>query len=133
MTGEEFRRLSGQGPARNKYNAKRVVTDGGESFDSAGEQAHHATLLLRVRIGEIRDLRRQTVFRLESNGRPVVMGRTARRPEGRQVTYKADFDYVVVATGAHVIEDYKGYDTRESRLKRAVLETMGHLVTVVGL
>ena len=124
--------MSGGSAPRNKYNARRVVSRDGETFDSAGEQAHHALLLLRVRLGEIRDLRRQTVFRLESNGRPVVMGRSERRPEGRQVTYRSDFDYVVVATGEHVIVDYKGYDTRESRLKRAVLETMGHVVTVVG-
>lgn len=51
-------------------------------------------------------------------------------PNGRRVTYRADFAYV--EDGVRVVEDVKGTDTRVSALKRAVLEAeYGIVVRVV--
>lgn len=132
LTSAEFRALGGAAGRGNKFNARRTTDGEGRTFDSAGEEAHNAALELRQRIGEISGLRRQVRFALESNGVPVVVGRGPGTPNGRRVFYVADFVYAVVATGETVIEDFKGYDTPTSKLKRAVLETMGFKVALVG-
>lgn len=71
------------------------------------------------RAGAIAGLELQPKFELTCGGRPVLL-KSEGYPNGRRVTYRADFAYI--EDGARVVEDVKGKDTRLSALKRAVLE-----------
>ncbi|MDA7663848.1 DUF1064 domain-containing protein [bacterium] len=129
------------GEGMSKYGATRLTVDG-ETFDSKGEHKRYADLLIKQRLGEIRNLQRQPKFPLAIDGKPILI-RSERYKNGRQVVYTADFQYDEQLPPAGnwdidppwhvVIEDFKGYDTTESRLRRAVFEAQyGKLVKVTG-
>ena len=114
MSAEAFRRwVRGQvrSPGRrrrNKYGA-RPVWVGNRRFDSRKEARRYEELRLLECAGEIRDLQCQVAFELlpaEGKERPVV--------------YVADFVYRA-KDGTLVVEDTKGYRTREYRLKKRLL------------
>ena len=97
-----------------KYGIVRVE-DGGIAFDSKAEHKHWLYLKLRLRAGEIKDLRLQVPFELIP---------AQARPSGgkeRPTVYIADFVYLDVLTGAQVVADVKGASTPEYRLKRKLL------------
>lgn len=129
---------AGLAPRGNKYHARPVYwcpvcavyqdgarcprhgrAAGGISFDSGAESVEHARLVLRVRLGEIRDLRVHTRW-------PLVVA-------GIQVgTYEADFDFTDVATGELVVIDVKGKATVKLPLFRehcALMRAL-HRITV---
>lgn len=110
---------------RQKFNARKTVVDG-ITFDSAKEAARYRDLVLRLRAGEIRDLRLQPTFELRTAG-------TAAGVQARTGIFSADFDYVVVATGARVIEDAKGGTataTTAYRLRKRAVEA-AYGITIV--
>lgn len=114
---------------RNKFRAKAVVV-GGERFDSEGEYGRWCELRLQERAGQISNLERQKVFPLEIDDKPVLI-RSKGYPNGRRAKYTADFVYF--QGNERVIEDFKGYDTAESRLRRAVVEAIYNVrITVTG-
>ena len=107
---------------RHKYRAKRCVCpETGEKFDSQSEYRRWRELQLLQMAGEIRNLQRQVRYPLAmTDGTPILI--TADRyKNGRQASYTADFVYEEDEIGI-VIEEYKNYDTTESRLRRAVFE-----------
>lgn len=112
MSAKEFRRLVRAGRARgrrrNKYGA-RPVWVGDMRFASRKEARRYEELRLLACAGEIRNLRCQVVFEL-------LPGEGRERP----VTYVADFVYET-ADGKQVVEDTKGYRTREYRIKRRLM------------
>ena len=77
----------------NKYGAKRCEEDG-FSFDSLAERAEYRRLKLRLRAGEIADLKIHPRF-------GIVVNRT------KICSYIADFSFTDVGTGQLVIEDVK--------------------------
>lgn len=87
----------------SKYHAQQTTLDG-VRFDSRGESVRYAWLKLQARIGEIRNLTRQTEFTLHvcnlATGELTAIG-----------NYRCDFDYIVAATGLRVVEDWKGMET----------------------
>lgn len=97
---------------RNKYNARRTVV-AGRTFDSAAEARRYETLVLRERLGVIRDLRCQVPIPLVING--VDCG-----------VYKADFVYEDALSGYKVYEDVKSPATRTAtyRLKAKVVRAL---------
>lgn len=99
---------------RHKYNAKRTVVDG-ITFDSKAEARRYGELKIMERAGEIADLVLQPAFELQEgycvNGRKV-----------RPITYRADFEYTDTRTGSTVVEDVKGAETPEFKLKRKLFE-----------
>lgn len=108
---------------RQKFNARKTVVDG-ITFDSAKEAARYQVLVLRLRAGEIRDLRLQPTFEIRTAGTAGVQARTG--------IFSADFDYVDVATGARVIEDVKGgraTATTAYRLRKRAVEA-AHGITI---
>lgn len=109
-------------PKANKFSAIKTTVDG-IRFDSKREAERYQELVLLQRGGVISDLELQPAFKLEIDGRPVLI-RSDGYPNGRQVTYRADFAYTVVATGERCTEDSKGFPTPEYKLKRAVVEAM---------
>lgn len=103
-----------------KRASRAARTVAGIRFDSGGEAGRWAELQLLERAGQISQLRRQVNYPLEyrgGDGKPVAI----RYDSGRRAFYRPDFVYLD-RWGAEVVEDYKGFDKPEARLKRAVFE-----------
>lgn len=89
----------------SKYLARKTRVDG-LSFDSAGEARRYQDLLLLQRAGTISGLVLQPSFAITLNGVHVC---------------KVVLDFSYIQDGKRVYEDFKGYDTPVSRLKRKLL------------
>ena len=96
-----------------KYGNKRTEIDG-YTFDSQREAHHYIELKYMLRSGLISDLRLQVPFELIPSQRDAS-GKVIERP----VSYKADFVYV--QNGQTVVEDSKGFRTKEYIIKRKML------------
>jgi hypothetical protein len=108
---------------RSKYNAQKTFFDG-IWFDSAREADRYAELLLLQRAGKISDLRLQVKYvlipaqyeyyeRYGKNGKRLKDGK---RCVEKECAYIADFEYI--EDGKKVVEDVKGFRTKEYLLKR---------------
>jgi hypothetical protein len=96
---------------RGKYNNEPTYV-GTIKFDSKREAARYQELRRMEHAGVIRDLQLQV---------PFVLAEAADLGEKRKTRakkYVADFVYVEVATGKKIVEDCKGFQTREYRLKK---------------
>lgn len=103
-------------PKPSKYGNVKVQTEYG-LFDSNGERDYWLYLQARQVAGEITELDRQRRFKLFVDGRLIC-------------TYVAD--YVWRENGALVVADFKGYETRVSKIKRRLmLACLGITVKVV--
>ena len=94
---------------RHKYNAKKIVIDGIE-FDSKKEAERYLELKMLEKAGKIKDLKLQPAFLLQE-------GFYYRGKAIRQITYRADFEYVD-EKGNKVVEDVKGVETPVYKLKK---------------
>ena len=94
---------------RSKYGNRRVSV-GSLSFASQKEARRYRELDLFQKAGEISDLALQPRFPLKVNGQLVC-------------TYVADFSYRE-KDGELVVEDAKGYRTREYILKSKLFEAL---------
>lgn len=104
----------------NKYRAKPEVVDG-IRFDSAAEARRYRELKLMERAKEIHSIEIKPVFPLTCGGRPVLI-RSDGYPNGRKAKYTADFAYICNRSDERVIEEVKGFDQADSRLRRAIVE-----------
>lgn len=86
---------------RHKFNAKRTVAHG-RSFASKKEARRYGELLVLEAAGKIENLRCQVRFKLVQT-----------------VVYIADFEYL--ENGQRVVEDAKGFKTREYKTKRRLM------------
>ena len=116
----------------NKYGNRRVVTIDGEVFDSQREAMRYQELRLCERAGAIKDLKRQVPFELLPNQRePVTIGKRGKLIQGKviekAVTYIADFVYTDAATGEVVVEDTKGFRTKDYVIKRKLMLYMHNI------
>lgn len=101
----------------SKFGNKKVVTEDGK-FDSGEEYKRYLELKLLLRAGEIQDLRRQVRYKLEAGGVHISV-------------YVADFVYL--RDGKEIVEDSKGFKTREYlQKKRLMLETLGIEILETG-
>lgn len=105
---------------QNKYNAKAITVDG-IKFHSTGEAKRWSELQLLVRSGEIIRLRRQVPIDLcfTNHSQDLVRITT---PSGRCMRYVADFEYFDAAKNKTILEDFKGFDTEASLIKRALVK-----------
>lgn len=99
----------------SKYNSKKTVVDG-QTFDSKKEARRYQELLLLEKAGVIKNLSRQVKFVLipsqrNENGKVVE----------RECSYKADFTYEEEGGIKTVVEDVKGYRTKEYIIKRKLM------------
>ena len=114
----------------NKYGNRKVSTIDGEVFDSQREATRYQELKLLERAGAIKDLKRQvsyelipaqrepdTLNKIDSKRGRVIQGKVIEKA----VSYIADFVYTDVATGEVVVEDTKGFRTKDYILKRKML------------
>ena len=110
---------------KNKYNAKSVEYDG-IKFDSQKEALRYKELSYLLSEGIITDLRRQVKYLLIPTQRePDTIGARGGVKQGklleRECSYIADFVYTVVETGETVVEDTKGFKTKEYAIKKKLM------------
>lgn len=97
-----------------KYNNKKVTVNG-QVFDSKKEANRYKELLLLEKAGGIKDLRTQVKFKLIPAQRDEATGKVIER----ECSYKADFVYE--EDGKTVVEDVKGFRTKEYVIKRKLM------------
>ena len=90
-----------------KYRNVRTCVDG-RWFDSKREAARYQELICLQRANKIEHLKLQTEFVIEVNGHLVCK-------------YRSDFDYFDCESGAWVVEDVKGFRTKEYQLKKKLM------------
>lgn len=115
-------RHSGGAKTKNKFNAQKTDV-GGIVFASRKEARRYSELLQLQKAGAIRNLELQPVIKFSVDGRPVL-SRSKRYPNGRQLFYRGDFRYIDAAGECVVIEDAKGFRTKEFIIKKAFVEAM---------
>lgn len=97
-----------------KYNNKKVTVNG-QVFDSKKEANRYKELLLQEKAGAIQDLRTQVKFKLIPAQRDEATGKVVER----ECSYNADFVYE--EDGKTVVEDVKGFRTKEYIIKRKLM------------
>lgn len=95
-----------------KYHAKKTELDG-ITFDSRKEAQRYAELRLLERSGAIHNLRRQVRYELIP----------AQKKDGKTIERACHYiaDFVYTENGKTVVEDVKGYRTKEYVLKRKLM------------
>lgn len=112
ITPGEYRALMGaKSSQRNKYGAKKT---GGHA--SQKEHGRAGQLQIMLAAGLISDLREQVRFVLIPSQKDKE-GNTVEKP----CSYIADFVYTDNATGQTIVEDTKGYRTKEYIIKRKLM------------
>lgn len=97
---------------RSKYGAKKVTVNG-ITFDSQKEYRRFRELSLLERAGKITDLQMQVKFELIPSQR--IDGKVVERA----CQYVADFVYI--ENGKKVVEDTKGFKTKDYIIKRKLM------------
>lgn len=97
----------------SKYNNKKTIVDN-IKFDSKAEANRYIELKLLEKSAKISDLELQPKFELQekyinNKGEKI-----------RAITYKADFRYL--EGNKIVVEDVKGVETKEFKIKRKLFE-----------
>ena len=114
MTAAQF---NAKPKKRAKYGAKKTTVDG-IKFDSKAEALRWLVLKDLEKAGDIQNLERQVKIPLWGQSGAILTDSGK-----KQRTYVADFRYVDWRlNGVIVIEDKKGFETPEFKLKRAILE-----------
>lgn len=112
-----------------KYHSRKVKVDGIQ-FDSKREAQRYMELQLLERAGKIHGLRRQVKFQLI----PAQYERIWNQKQHcykkgkcleREVNYIADFTYYD-ASGEYIVEDAKGFKTKDYILKRKLMLYVHH-------
>ena len=93
---------------RSKYNNNKHIVDDIE-FDSEKEAKRYGDLKLLLKTGEIGLLELQVKFELNESG-------------SHSLKYLADFVYIDARTGEKIVEDCKGFRTREYLKKRRLMK-----------
>lgn len=107
-----------------KYRNKKIEADG-MTFDSKKEYKRWCELNLLLKSGEITELERQVKIPLIPTQRePDIIGKRGGVKKGKviehEISYIADFVYKD-KDGKLVVEDTKGFRTKEYVLKRKML------------
>lgn len=97
---------------RSKYGAKKATAQG-ITFDSKKEANRYRELVLLERAGRLSNLQMQVKFELIPSQR--IDGKVAERA----CTYVADFVYI--QDGKQVVEDTKGFKTKDYIIKRKLM------------
>lgn len=117
-----------------KYNNKKIEVDG-MTFDSKKEANRYKELSLLQKAGEITGLRTQVRYVLIPSQREVsdeVYSRGENKGKNkpgklleRECTYVADFVYY--KDGEVIVEDTKGFRTKEYVIKRKLMLYVHHI------
>lgn len=102
----------------NKFFAKKTPCRAGHTHASKREATRCDELHLLLRAGEIESLEFEPQFWFE------VHGRQLKHDNGRRVGYKADFMFWDRHSGAHIVEDTKGFTVRDWPLRKAIFRAL---------
>lgn len=113
---------------KNKYYSKKVEVNG-IVFDSKKEAKRYSELLLLEKAGVIRDLQRQVKFILipaqnevfERYGKKGQRLKDGQRCIEKECAYIADFVYFDLNLNTKVVEDTKGFRTKDYIIKRKLM------------
>lgn len=106
---------------KSKYNAKKTMCHHcGKPHDSKKEAVRCDELHRMQESGMICDLRTQVEIQILPATKYVHAD--SRMTNERKMGYKADFVYTECASGKQIIEDVKGYQTKEYKLKRKMVK-----------
>ena len=110
---------------KSKFGNKKVERDG-HKFDSDFESQRYWYLKMLERAGKIKDLELQPKYELQpsfkKDGKTILA-----------IYYKADFSYHSVETNKMVIEDTKGFKTKEYLIKKKMFEYKYPDLTIVEI
>lgn len=109
MTISEYRAII----KKNKYHASKVEMDG-VVYDSKKEAKRAGVLQQQEKYGIITNLQRQVTFELQ----PGYINNQGKKI--RPITYIADFTYE--QEGKKIVEDCKGFRTKEYSIKKKIFE-----------
>lgn len=98
----------------SKYHNKKVTVDN-YVFDSIAESKRYKELCLLEKANKIKSLELQPKFELQE-----VFIKNGKRYKA--ITYTADFMYLDVEKNCIVVEDVKGFETKEFKLKQKMFE-----------
>ena len=112
----------------NKYGSRKIEVDG-IIFDSKKEAKRYQELSLLEKAGEIIDLQRQVKFVLIPAQYETIerYSKTGKRLKDRKIciekecAYYADFTYFDVNLDTLVVEDTKGFMTKDYIIKRKLM------------
>ena len=114
---------------KNKYYNIKTKSSDGIVFDSHKEARRWEQLLLLQKAGKITELRRQVAYELipaQYETYPRFSKNGDRLKDGcrlleRAVNYVADFVYTDAETGENIVEDTKGFKTKDYKIKRKLM------------
>lgn len=111
--------------SKSKYGAKKTIVDGIQ-FDSKKEAQRFRELQLLERAGQISNLQRQVKFVLiPAQREPDQIGSRGGVKKGklleRECIYIADFVYHIPECSKPIVEDTKGFRTKEYVIKRKLM------------
>ena len=101
-------------PKKAKYGNSETEVNG-IKFDSKKEADRYRELLLLLKVEKIGLLRMQVEYELNPGGT-------------HSLKYVADFVYIIKDTGQTVVEDVKGFRTREYKKKRRLMKKVHGIV-----
>ena len=107
----------------SKYHSKKITIDG-STFDSRKEYRRFCELSLLQRAGAITDLQRQVEFELiPAQREPDTIGVRGGVKKGKTIEHKVSYiaDFTYKENGQLVVEDTKGYPTKDFIIKRKLL------------
>ena len=109
--------------AMNKYHSRKITRDG-MTFDSLKEYRRFCELSLLEKAGEITDLQRQVEFVLiPAQREPDTIGKRGGIKRGKVIEQKCSYiaDFVYNEDGKPVVEDTKGFKTKDYIIKRKLM------------
>lgn len=115
----------------SKYKSRKIVRDG-EKFDSLKEYKRYCELRLLEKAGQISNLQRQVKFVLIPAQYECAIdkktGKFKQKCVERECSYYADFVYW--KDGYRVVEDTKGFKTKDYIIKRKMMRYMNDIAIV---
>jgi hypothetical protein len=106
-----------------KYYSKKVTRDG-MTFDSVKEYKRYCELRLLEKAGAISNLQRQVEFELiPAQREPDTIGVRGGVKKGKTIEQKCSYvaDFVYTENGKTVVEDTKGFRTKDYIIKRKLM------------
>lgn len=108
---------------KSKYYSRKITRDG-KTFDSLKEYRRFCELSLLEKAGAITDLKRQVEFVLiPAQREPDTIGKRGGIIKGKTIEQKCSYvaDFVYQENGKTIVEDTKGFRTKDYILKRKMM------------
>ena len=108
---------------RTKYGSKKVTRDG-MTFDSVKEYRRFCELSLLQKAGAITELRRQVEYELiPAQREPDTVGVRGGVKKGKTIELAVKYvaDFVYKENGKEIVEDTKGFKTKDYIIKRKLM------------